>query len=163
VTRVSIDMQGGDQLIAALKKLGADGEREIARVVTATAIEVRGAIVKKYQRGPKTGRVYTEIFRMIGGRPVPVGPREGNNLSPSHQASAPGEPPATDTGRLASGTEYRSTGRFSAEVRNSVAYGPLLEFGTRNIAARPAWRPAVEEARAKYIKRLEDALRKVMR
>jgi hypothetical protein len=144
VTRVSIDMQGGDQLIAALKKLGADGEREIARVVTATAIEVRGAIVKKYQRGPKTGQVY----------------QRGNVV---HQASAPGEPPATDTGRLASGTEYRSTGRFSAEVRNSVAYGPLLEFGTRNIAARPAWRPAVEEARAKYIKRLEDALRKVMR
>jgi hypothetical protein len=144
VTRVSIDMQGGDQLIAALKKLGADGEREIARVVTATAIEVRGGIVKKYQRGPKTGRIY----------------ERGNII---HQASAPGEAPATDTGRLASGTEYRSTGRFSAEVRNSVAYGPLLEFGTRNIAARPAWRPAVEEARAKYIKRLEDALRKVMR
>jgi hypothetical protein len=148
---VPITIEGGDQLIAALKKLGAEGEREVARVVTATAIEVRGEIVKKYQKGPKTGRIYTR----------------GNVV---HQASAPGQAPATDTGRLASATEYVSTGRFSAEVRNSVAYGPMLEFGTNRLnftggvgGPRPAWRPAVEEAAPKYLKRLEDALKKVMK
>jgi phage gpG-like protein len=163
MARISMDIQGGDQLIAALRKLGAKGETELFRAVQATAIEVRGEIVKKYQRGPKTGEIYTEIFRMIGGRPVPIGPRQGNNLSPSHQSSAPGEAPATDTGRLASSVEYKMESRLTATVGSNVVYGSYLEFGTQRIAARPAWRPTIEEARPKYLSRLEAALRKATR
>jgi phage gpG-like protein len=163
MARVSIDIQGGAQLAAALKKLGADGERAISQAVNATGIEVRSDIIKRYQRGPKTGAVYTEIFRTINGKAVPIGPRQGNNLSASHRASAPGEAPATDTGRLASATEYKNTGKFTAEVGNSVIYGAMLEFGTQKIAPRPAWVPAVEWAAPRYVKRLETALARLMK
>ena len=139
----AIKLEGEAQLMAALRKLGTDAEAEARKAVEATALEVRGDIVKRYQRGPKTGKQYTR----------------GNV---THQASAPGEAPATDTGRLASATEYSMTGKLSAEVSNSVIYGPMLEFGTQSIEPRPAWRPAVQEAGPKFNKRLEAALRKAM-
>jgi HK97 gp10 family phage protein len=144
MARIDMSIEGGDQLIAALRKLGAKGETELFRAVQATAIEVRGEIVKKYQRGPKTGRVY-----------------ERGNIT--HQSSAPGEAPATDTGRLASSVEYKMESRLTATVGSNVVYGSYLEFGTQRIAARPAWRPTIEEARPKYLSRLEAALRKATR
>jgi hypothetical protein len=137
-------VEGGDQLIAALRKLGKEGEAAIAKAVTQTAVDVRSDIIKRYQRGPKTGRTYTR----------------GNV---EHTASAPGESPATDTGRLVSGTDFKSTGKLSAEVGNKVKYGAMLEFGTFKIAPRPAWLPAIEAAAPKYIKRLETALARIMK
>jgi len=137
-------VEGGDQLIAALRKLGKEGEAAIAKVVTQTAMDVRSDIIKRYQRGPKTGVTYTR----------------GNV---EHTASAAGEAPATDTGRLVSGTDFKSTGKLSAEVGNKVKYGPMLEFGTFKIAPRPAWLPAIEAAAPKYIKRLETALARIMK
>jgi hypothetical protein len=139
----TIKLEGEAQLMAALRKLGADAEAEARKAVEATALEVRGDIVKRYQRGPKTGKQYTR----------------GNV---THQASAPGEAPATDTGRLASATEYSMTGKLSAEVSNSVLYGPMLEFGTQSIEPRPAWRPAVADATPKFNRRMEAAIRKAM-
>lgn len=140
---MTIKLEGDAQLIAALKKFGREAEAEISRAVQATAIEVRGDIVKRYQRGPKTGITY----------------RRG---SISHTASAPGEAPATDTGRLVNGMAYQMVSRTSAEVTNSVEYGAWLEFGTQNIQPRPAWRPAVKEAEPKYNKRMETALARII-
>ena len=144
MSRVNMKVEGGDQLIAALRKLGKEGEAAIAKVVTQTAMDVRSDIIKRYQRGPKTGVTYTR----------------GNV---EHTASAAGEAPATDTGRLVSGTDFKSTGKLSAEVGNKVKYGPMLEFGTFKIAPRPAWLPAIEAAAPKYIKRLETALARIMK
>ena len=142
----TVQIDGADDLIKALKKLGQDGERAAAQVVQATAIEVRGDIVKRYQRGPKTGIVY-----------------EKTNPTRTHQASAKGEAPATDTGRLANATVYKMTSKMSAEVSNDVKYGEWLEFGTQDIKPRPAWVPAVEDARPKYRKRMETALARLTR
>lgn len=139
----SITIEGADDLIRELKKLGEQADAELAKIVQATAIEVRGDIIKRYQRGPKTG-----VIRQRG--------------TITHQASAPGEAPATDTGRLANGTQYKMTGRTSAEVSNAVQYGPWLEFGTQDIEPRPAWRPAVEAATPKYRSRMETALARII-
>ena len=137
-------VEGGDQLIAALRKLGKEGEAAIAKAVTQTAVDVRSDIIKRYKNGPKTGKIYTR----------------GNV---KHTASAPGEAPAWDTGRLANGTDFKSTGKLSAEVGNKVKYGAMLEFGTLKIEPRPAWLPAIEAAAPKYIKRLETALARIMK
>jgi hypothetical protein len=140
--RPTIQLDGADDLLTALRRLGDRARAEAGRAVNATALEVRGDIVRRYQRGPKTGEVYAR----------------GGNVT--HRASAPGEAPATDTGRLASSVQYRSTGQMSAEVSTAVEYGAYLEFGTARIAPRPAWRPAVQEAAPKFRQRLEEALRR---
>lgn len=141
----AIRIEGEAELIAALKKFGADGEREIDKVVQATGIELRGDIVKMYQRSTPTGRVY-----------------EKSSPRRTHRASAPGEPPATDTGRLASSVQYKKVAQGSAEVDTQVEYGAWLEFGTLRIAKRPAWLPASEAARPKFKDRLERALARLI-
>jgi hypothetical protein len=143
---VTLKLEGEAQLMEALRKLGAEARAEARKAVQATAIEVRGDIVKGYQRGPASGVT-----------------RDLSSPNRTHTASAPGEAPATDTGRLASGTEYKMTGGMSAEVGNNVEYGPYLEFGTMRIAPRPLWRPTVIAAGPKFRARMETAIERAMR
>ena len=138
----SVTIEGDKQLVAALKKLGEEAERYVDDAVNATGLELRGDIVKRYQRGPASGITYTRG-------------------SVSHTASRAGEAPATDTGRLASSVTFTNTGKGSAEVSTDVEYGAMLEFGTQSMPdARPAWRPAAQQMEPKYQRRLEAALAK---
>lgn len=94
-------------------------------------------------RGPKTGRIYTR-----------------GNIS--HQASAPGEPPATDTGVLLNsiaGDVEVTNGVVQGLVRASAKYALYLEFGTRKMAARPFLLPAVERNRSAILQILVTAVR----
>lgn len=59
----------------------------------------------------------------------------------SHQASAPGQPPAGDLGNLASSI-FVFPGHMEAAVGPTADYGPHLEFGTPRMRARPFMRPA---------------------
>lgn len=66
-----------------------------------------------------------------------------------HRASAPGRPPATDTGRLAN--DIRSEVHADDQgvvgtVGVTVDYGDDLELGTRFIEARPFLRPSLRAA-----------------
>lgn len=84
--------------------------------VTAAAYLWDGAMRRAIAE-PGSGRVY----------------RRGNVR---HRASAPGEPPATDTGYLLNsvGTEIYE---LQAYVGNTAQYALYLERGTRHIAPRP--------------------------
>lgn len=66
----------------------------------------------------------------------------------SHQASAPGEPPASDTGSLVASRAQeldpqRLAGRFKIMSRHALP----LELGTRNMEPRPHARRALAETR----------------
>lgn len=67
-----------------------------------------------------------------------------------HRASAPGQPPAVDTGRLRSSYTWKvgedPQGAY-VEVGTSVRYAPWLEFGTRRMRPRPHVRPAINDIR----------------
>lgn len=65
----------------------------------------------------------------------------------AHQASAPGEPPATDTGRLVGSirTEYDEA-QMVGRVIASTKYAAMLEFGTQRMEPRPFMRPALENS-----------------
>ena len=82
---------------------------------------------KKLNEGGKSGRVYR---------------RRGVE----HQASAPGEAPATDTGRLVgSGDVYADPANTSARINWSAAHARPLELGTEEIEPRPFARPSLAE------------------
>lgn len=155
---IKMRVEGVQELNEALRRYGDRAETAIGRAVNATALEVLTDIKKRIQRGPKTGHVYESIFRMIGGRPVPVGPRSGNNLSATHQASAPGEAPATDTGTLANSVTFNRVDPLNAEVESRLPYAAMLEFGTVRIDPRPAWQPAVDAAAPKLQRRVTTAI-----
>ena len=141
MSRVTLNLDGISQLQAALGAYGEKAEAELSKAIDATGLELRGDIVKRYQRGPKTGVTYRKY-----------------NPNRTHTASAPGEAPATDTGRLASSVDYKRDGKLAATVGSLVVYAAMLEFGTGRIDPRPAWVPATETMRPKFRKRVEAAL-----
>lgn len=139
---VTIQIEGLDQVQAALRKFGAKAEAAIDRDVTATALEVNTAVKKAIQRGPKTGAIY----------------KRGNI---THQASAPGQAPATDTGVLVSSVYFQNTGKMSATIGSRLAYAYYLEYGTTRIAPRPAWQPATEDGQKKLNARVLKTLERL--
>lgn len=61
-----------------------------------------------------------------------------------HVASAPGEPPAIDTGNLINSIQEDFPNEITGVVYTPVAYAPILEFGGAHIAPRPFFTPAAE-------------------
>lgn len=67
-----------------------------------------------------------------------------------HRASAPGEPPAPDTGTLRASVRTDQAPSGVVTVRVQTPYAVVLEFGApeRNLASRPYFRPTLQAARA---------------
>lgn len=91
---------------------------------------------------PKHGVVYTTYFFSAGGKVIPIGTR----WKP-HQASAPGEAPAIDTGELAQSINIKvSDDGGTGEVGTDKKHGLYMEYGTSRVAARPWLKPAFESS-----------------
>lgn len=104
---------------------------EVTTAVRDAADDVLEKAVSSILEGGKTGKIYR---------------RRGV----THQASASGEAPASDTGRLAQSgrTFFKETSEsVVAGVNFSTAYAGALEFGTQTIEPRPYARPALAEVR----------------
>jgi len=85
----------------------------------------------KINKGASTGRLYRKY-----------GPRR------DHRASAPGQPPATDTGGLVnSGFHELDEPAMETQIGFAKLYAAMLEYGTRKMAKRPFLLPTVEEWR----------------
>lgn len=115
------------ELTSRIPEITAQLQPQAQAVVERTAYDIQRRARIKIQTGPKTGRVYKRYGR-------------------EHQASAPGEPPATDTGFLA-GTIQVAVRMLEAIVDVFADYGVYLEFGTSRMAPRPFLSPSVSEAR----------------
>lgn len=63
-----------------------------------------------------------------------------------HRASAPGQPPAQDSGKLYRNISVRRTGKGNYRVRFGAEYSGYLEFGTGRMKARPFIIKAIEAA-----------------
>lgn len=61
----------------------------------------------------------------------------------AHKASAPGEPPAPDTGALRASVGWRLLDPDTIRVSVGTQYAANLEYGTRTIAPRPFFRSVV--------------------
>ena len=119
----------------------ADYTKDLKRLVGTAANMVRNTAVESIQRGAKSGVVY-----------------EKYNPRRTHRASAAGEPPATDTGYLVSNIFTNiDTDGLGASVESRAGYSSFLEFGTKNMQARPFLFPAMEENKPK-IRRLEQQM-----
>lgn len=94
------------------------------------AHQLRNNAIEAIQSGQKSGRIY----------------KRG---AITHQASAPGEAPASDTGALVRSIRVDhqpGTGRASVVV--AADYAGYLEFGTRKMAPRPFIRPSIAKLKA---------------
>lgn len=106
----------GDAINARVEQAAARGTFMAANLVRTEAIRL-------ILRTPKSGRTYT---------------RRGV----THQASAPGEAPASDTGALVGGIRVEHQG-LSATIISSASQSKALEHGTSRMRPRPFMRPAL--------------------
>lgn len=142
---IRIEIAGMEELRRAFSNLDEVFDAAVADAVEDTVYEIDGEVKRRIARGPATGRVY-----------------EKYNPRRTHQASAPGEAPITDTGRLVSSV-YVDPGRLSATVGSRLAYAAYLEYGTRRMGARPVWRPVAEKEAKEFRKRIIENLKRAAR
>lgn len=118
-----------------LPKILANLEPEAGRIVADAAKRIRDDAHRRIVDPPKSGHVYTS-----GPQPLP------------HQASAPGESPATWTGDLAASLDAHPLGPTSAEATAGTDHAKAMEFGSPDgkVAARPFMLPSSEEERPKF-------------
>lgn len=117
---------GKRELERALVRKAKQYEQATKAGLSAWAQLVRNHAVQAVQKGPKTGEVY------VRGKV-------------KHQASAPGQAPATDTGNLAGSIGWNVDAQtLTADVFASAAYAVHLELGTRHIKPRPFMVPALD-------------------
>lgn len=128
------------------------GDRVLAKVTQAcqraliqSTEEVRNEAIRLILDTPHTGRTY-------------------RRRSVEHVASAPGEPPASDTGTLTSriDTVY-DMANLSSLVQARIDYALYLEYGTQRMAPRPFLRPALANKRHETLGRFTTAIRMVLR
>jgi len=121
----------GSQFFGKLqKRLKEIPERNSKRACLNSANLVRNTAIQSIARGAATGETY-----------VKYNPRR------THTASAPGQPPASDTGFLISSISSsveKHRGSVVGVVRASSPYAAHLEFGTQQMAARPFFQPALD-------------------
>jgi len=141
----------GGKLTFYAKEVLQNADNKIQRAMLETVQLVENH-VRKLQTGPRTGRIYR-----IGKTPTKADKLAGRKFR-SHQASAPGEPPAVWSGRLFNAIVSKvepilgKTGMgWRGEVGTNVKYARWLEFGTTRMKPRPLWRRAVIELRAKIL------------
>ena len=138
-------LTGTVELKRALAEFGIQADKELAAIVRGTAQNIRTHAIKSILRGTKSGTEYQKYS-----------PKR------KHRASAPGEPPASDTGRLAGAIRADIEGR-KAEVVADTEYAAWLEFGTLKMEPRPFMTPAMEKERPKWEERLNGVVERAAR
>lgn len=128
---------------AALDKQSADVLKNLQRAVRVAGNETRNEAITSILQNPRSGPQSTRY-----------------NPKRTINASAPGDAPAGDTGFLANNIHLVFDGDgMGADVESRADYSAALEFGTRNMAARPFLQPALEQGRAKYKRLFSNAVK----
>ena len=120
MSKISIKIEGVDELFADLKRLGAISEDAVVDTLNDIADDTKQLAVDGIKQGPASGRTYTRG-------------------SVTRRASEAGEYPMSDTGRLMGSIRSIEASKAlpQAVIGTDLIYGAHLEFGTSKMEARP--------------------------
>lgn len=134
---MKIKIPGMAKTTENMTKYANEYKRAVQLAANATALDVQRHAKTSIQRGEKTGKVYPPV-KGVRGKP--------------HRASAPGEAPATDTGRLVNNIHVKLN-QMPTEVQANVRYADALE----NKMNRPFLGPALAANQKKHEERIKKA------
>lgn len=144
MARLRATVEGRDRVKKRILALGPKATDGVRQAILDGALAVDRSAKDSIQHGAKSGIVYQKYK-----------PRR------THRASAPGESPATDQGKLVAGITVVMDGDgLGASVESRAGYSRELEFGTTKMGARPFLVPALEKLRPKISKMIRDAIEK---
>ena len=138
---LKIEILGKEEFERSMRHKTSSMLSSLTAAIQGETLNLHEVIVKSIRK-EGTGRVY----------------RRGKT---THKASAPGNPPATDTGNLMSTTSFDMDMRGKSPVGNVVArapYAAALEFGTRKMDPRPFMKPALINNAARIRSSVRNAL-----
>lgn len=118
---------------------GAALHSKLSGVVKKIARDVHAQAVVEIIQGEKSGRVYTR-----GGV--------------THQASAPDESPASDTGNLIDSINVTDETELTSTINAPAEYAVYLEVGTARMSPRPFMSPALASVEPAFIAACEKAI-----
>ena len=141
MSRISVKIDGLDDLMADLKRLGTISEEAVVDTINDIADDTKQFAVDGIKSGPASGRTY----------------KRG---TVTRTASAPGQFPMSDTGQLMGNIRSieASKSRLQAVIGTDIKYGAHLEFGTSNMEARPWLMPSFRKATDNVAKELKAKL-----
>ncbi len=125
------------------ERIFGDLQKSLSAALVDATEGVRNEAIRLIRSGPKSGRIY----------------RRRGIL---HQASAPGESPASDTGNLMNSitTSYKFS-ELEGTVNFAALYAPFLEYGTSRMSPRPYAQLALSNSRIRIRQRFEQAINRV--
>ena len=130
--KASVDVKINDKLVKdLLKSTEAD--------YLDSAEKLKEEIVKSITTGSKSGKSYTR-----------------NGMS--HQSSAPGQPPANDTGELVDSMVVEKRKNYSL-LKINADYAGYLEYGTSKMRPRPFIFPAINRIKKKLMSMIKRNVR----
>lgn len=138
----SFELKGTSRLVKWATAVSARVRAAVRGVIATYALKVERKLKHKLSQ-PGSGQTYQR-----GGV--------------AHTASAPGESPATDTGRYKSSIRHELRA-ISARVLTDVEYAAPLEFGTDDIEPRPMWEVVINEVEDDFIRDLRRAVNKALK
>jgi len=123
-----------------LAQASAQALEAIQRVLEVSALKIDRAAKLLIARGSKSGRRYGK-----------------------HQASAPGEAPATNTGRLIQSIAWQVLNQgLTVEIGSPLDYASYLEDGTQRMDPRPWLKPAYDQHVDVIVSDITDTLKKYL-
>lgn len=137
--KIQVKLHGDKELQRQFANMAPQLDKELSKALFSIAKKIESDAKLSIQNGRKTGRMYKRRTIM-------------------HRASAPGEAPASDTGRLVNSINGKLKGRLTAVIEATAAYARHLEYGTRKMAARPYMRPAWEKNKQWSVDRIRKAV-----
>ena len=135
--KARVFIEGDKALRDVMKQFQHKNVAELDKSLANMALSAHGDAVKSIQNGARSGAVY-------------------KRRSTTHQASAAGVAPKTDTGDLVRSITVKRERKLDYTVgsRRGAPHGLWLEFGTRKMAKRPWLMPAFMRVIQKYSRAL---------
>jgi len=159
--KAGIKVTGVKELVQNLERLGGNAQDASIEALWTAGAYLEGALKERLSQAG-TGRTYKTG-------------RKGMRYA-THQASAPGEPPAVDTGRLRASITHNVTGRPGRNLPDpggsktsvkgyagtNLESGPHLEFGTSRMKARPWLYPTIVEEATAVAKLIQNVIKRAI-
>lgn len=144
---VSVQVTGAKEIKLRYQKLPRSVIRQVDAEIGRLLVAMDSNVKQTIQTGGRSGRVY-------------------KRRTVTHRASAPGEPPKTDTGKLVAGFVFKTKRTINGvvgDLMNKTNYAKYVEYKPKSRGGRPFMRPLFNKFLPRIRKQIDAAIKRGIR